>query len=68
VPELGDGARAVCLMTVILAGSLSTYCRPSASAIAAVEADPSLAELHLDMGATLESAVATLITGTLARA
>jgi AcrR family transcriptional regulator len=67
VPELGDGARAVCLLTVILAGALSTYCQPSASAIAAIEADPSLAELHLDLGATLGNAVATLIAGTLAR-
>jgi AcrR family transcriptional regulator len=67
LPELGDGARAVCLMTVILAGALSTYCQPSASAIAAVEADPTLAELHLDLAATLESAIATQIAGTLAR-
>lgn len=68
VPELGDSARAVCLMTVILAGSLSTYCQPSASAVAAIAVDPSLAELHLEFGATLENALATLITGALARA
>lgn len=67
VPELGDGARTVAIMTLILAGALSTYCRPSASALAAYEADPSLVELRLDLRATLEQAVATLIAGTLAR-
>jgi AcrR family transcriptional regulator len=67
VPELGDGARSVCLMIVILAGALSSYCQPSASAIAAVEFDPTLVEFHLDLATTLESAIATQISGTLAR-
>jgi len=67
VPELGDGARTVCMMTVILAGALSTYCQPSASAIAAVEVDPTLAEFHMDLATALESAIALLITGALAR-
>jgi AcrR family transcriptional regulator len=67
VPELGDGARSVCMMTVILAGALSSYCQPSASAIAAVEVDPTLVEFHLDLATTLENAIATLIAGTLAR-
>ncbi|RSM37752.1 TetR family transcriptional regulator [Amycolatopsis balhimycina DSM 5908] len=68
VPELGDGAaRNVTMMTLILAGTLSTYCRPSPSALAAYEADPAVAALRLDMRATLEDAVATLIAGTLAR-
>jgi AcrR family transcriptional regulator len=70
VPELGDAARSICLITIILAGALSTYCRPSASTLAAYEADPTLAELNLamDLATTLESALATLITGALARA
>lgn len=68
VPELGDDARKVCMMTVIMAGALSTYCQPSASAIAAIEADPTLVEFHLDLATTLENAIATLIAGTLARA
>lgn len=67
VPELGDGARTVCMMTVIMAGALSSYCQPSASAVAAVEADPTLVEFHLDLAASLESAIVTLIEGTLAR-
>jgi AcrR family transcriptional regulator len=67
VPELGEGARTVAMMTLILAGSLSTYCRPSASVLAAYEADPAVEVLRLDLRATLEHAAATLITGTLAR-
>jgi AcrR family transcriptional regulator len=69
LPELGDdGTRVVCMMTVILAGALSTYCRPSASALAAYAADPTLAELRIDLGRDLEIGVATVIAGTLARA
>lgn len=67
VPELGDGARAVCMTTLVLAGALSTYCRPSASTLAAYEVEPSLSELQLDLRSHLESAVATLIAGTLVR-
>jgi hypothetical protein len=67
VPELGDGARPVSMTTLILAGALSSYCRPSASALAAYEADPTVLELRLDLRTALESAVATLIAGTLAR-
>lgn len=54
-------------MALILAGTLSSYCRPSASVLAAYEADPAVVELRLDLRATLESAIATLIAGTLAR-
>ncbi|WP_405959615.1 TetR/AcrR family transcriptional regulator [Streptomyces sp. NBC_00024] len=68
VPEVGDGAWTVALMTVILAGTLSPYCRPSASVLAAYEADPTVTELRLDLRATLENTVATLIAGTVARA
>lgn len=68
VPELGEGARAVSMTTLVLAGALSSYCRPSASALAAYEADPAVRELRLDLHASLEDAVATLIAGTLARA
>lgn len=67
VPELGEGAGRVAMMTLILAGALSSYCRPSASALAAYEADPSVAVLRLDLRGTLEDVVATLINGTLAQ-
>jgi AcrR family transcriptional regulator len=68
VPELGDGARRVAMTTLILAGALSSYCRPSASALAAYEADPAVLILRLDLRETLEAATATLIAGTVARA
>ncbi|WP_454853994.1 TetR family transcriptional regulator [Promicromonospora soli] len=67
VPELGDGARTVCMTTLILAGAMSTYCRPSASVLEAYEVDPALAQLAPDLRSGLETAVATLITGTLVR-
>ncbi|WP_405817511.1 TetR/AcrR family transcriptional regulator [Streptomyces sp. NBC_01390] len=67
VPELGDGARTVTMMTMILAGTLSAHCRHSATALAAYEIDPTVAELCLDLRTTLESALAALIRGTLAR-
>ncbi|MGI5196399.1 TetR family transcriptional regulator [Streptomyces sp. CA-288835] len=68
VPELGDDALTVAMMAMILAGALSAYCRPSASAAAAYEADPAVSVLRLDLRTTLEQATATLIAGTLARA
>src|SRR6266704_2940552 len=40
VPELGDGARPVSMTTLILAGALSSYCRPSASVLAATRPTP----------------------------
>jgi AcrR family transcriptional regulator len=67
VPELDDGARMVAVMTLILAGALSTYCQPSASALAAYEADPTVYELQLHLRESLEYNIATLIAGTLAR-
>ncbi|MEU5262196.1 TetR family transcriptional regulator [Amycolatopsis sp. NPDC021455] len=67
LPELGDGARSLAMLTLILAGTLSAYCRPSPSALAAYEADPAVAALRLDLRTTLENAVATLIAGTMAR-
>jgi AcrR family transcriptional regulator len=67
VPELGDGASTVCMMTLTLAGALSTYRRPSASTLAAYEVDPALAQLAPDLVSSLESAVAMLIRGALVR-
>jgi AcrR family transcriptional regulator len=68
VPELGEDAWTVCLMAMVIAGALWTHARPSASALAAYEAEPALADLRLDLPTALESTLATLITGTLARA
>ena len=67
VPEVGDEARPVCLLGMILAGGLWTHARPSASALAAYEADPAVAELRLDMATSLEHGLATLIAGAVAR-
>ena len=67
VPELGDSVRNVCLMSVIIAGALWAHGRPSASTLAAYEADPTLTELRLDLPAALHATLTTLIAGTLAR-
>jgi AcrR family transcriptional regulator len=67
VPELGEGAWRVCLMGMILAGALWPHARPSASTLAAYEADPTLADLRLDLSTAVEDTLATLIAGTLAR-
>jgi AcrR family transcriptional regulator len=69
LPELGrDGAWKACAMAVVFIGALWSYTQHPASVLAAYEADPSLAVLRLDFTPALEEALATLITGTLARA
>ena len=69
LPELGgDGAWKACAMATVFTGALWSYTQYPASVLAAYEADPSLAVLRLDFAAALEEALATLLTGTLARA
>ena len=69
LPELGgDGAWKACAMATVFTGALWSYTQYPASVLAAYEADPSLAMLRLDFAAALEEALATLLTGTLARA
>jgi hypothetical protein len=53
---------------MVFVGALWSYTQHPASVLAAYEADPSLAVLRLDFATALEEALATLITGTLARA
>jgi AcrR family transcriptional regulator len=67
VPELGDGAQHVCLLTMIMAGALPAYCAPPASLVAAYEADPTLAEFHLDLRDSLRLTITTGIMGALPR-
>jgi len=67
VPELGEGAWTFCAMSAVMAAALSAHFRPSPSVLAALEADPTLAALRLDGPAALESVLATLVAGTLAR-
>jgi AcrR family transcriptional regulator len=69
LPELGgDGAWRACAMALVFIGALWSYTQPSASVLAAYEADPSLALLRMDFPVALEEALAILIAGTLARA
>jgi AcrR family transcriptional regulator len=69
LPELGDeGAWNACAMALVFTGALWSYTQHPASVLAAYEADPSLAVLRLDFTSALEEALATLLTGTLARA
>jgi AcrR family transcriptional regulator len=69
LPELGgDGAWKACAMAMVFIGALWSYTQHPASVLAAYEADPSLAVLRLDFTPALEEALATLLTGTLARA
>ena len=67
VPEVGEEARSVCLLAMILTGGLWTHCRPAPSALAAYEADPALVALHLDLAPALEHALVLLIAGAMAR-
>jgi AcrR family transcriptional regulator len=69
LPELGDdGAWKACAMAVVFTGALWSYTQHPASVLAAYAADPSLAVLRLEFTPALEEALATLLTGTLARA
>ncbi|WP_405652811.1 TetR family transcriptional regulator [Streptomyces sp. NBC_00019] len=68
LPELGERADGLCAQAVMVTGAVWTHARPSASMLAAYEADPSLAALRMDFTTTLEEMLATLIAGTLARA
>ncbi len=67
VPEVGDEAVPVCVMAMILTGGLWTHSRPSPSALAAFEADPALAVLHLDLAPALQNGLSLLIAGAVAR-
>lgn len=68
LPELGEGAWTVCTMSAVLAAALSAHSRPSPGMLAAYRDDPALAALRLDRSGTLETALATLVAGALARA
>jgi hypothetical protein len=68
VPELGPAAESVCVMAAVLAGALWSHSQCSESVRQAYAVDPSLAAFRVDLPAALESTLATLITGTLARA
>jgi AcrR family transcriptional regulator len=67
LPELGDGAKTICLLVMIMAGALSGYCPPPPSMLAVYAAEPALAELDIDLREALKVAVATGILGALPR-
>lgn len=67
VPEIGDNAPNLSLLTMIMAGALSAYCPPPPSVLAAYEADPALAEFHIDLHDSLRLAITMAITGALPR-
>ena len=68
VPELDEAsAQRFAATTVLVAGSLWAYSRPSAAMLAAYEADPALAAMRLDFGDAVRDLLATLIAGLLAR-
>ncbi|MDF0529814.1 TetR family transcriptional regulator [Tsukamurella sp. 8F] len=68
VPELGAAAPSVCLTALTLAGAFYLQAEQAAACTAAYEEDPSLEVLRVELVPALESAVATLIAGAVARA
>lgn len=67
LPELGDNAKNVCLLALIMAGALSGYCPPPASVLAVYAAEPALAELNVDLRESLRLVITTAIMGALPR-
>jgi AcrR family transcriptional regulator len=67
VPELGDGARTFCLMSLVSAGALSAYIPPPASVLAAYADEPALAVLHVDLQDALHLALRSTLLGVLPR-
>jgi AcrR family transcriptional regulator len=66
IPELGEGSWSVCLTAPVTAGALWPYAHPSATALAAQQADPALADLTPDFAAMMETVLARTVLGALA--
>jgi hypothetical protein len=67
LPELGDQAWQVCAQLGFAMSAIWVHSRPSAGVLAAAEVDPSLVKFRIDFERALETMLATLISGTLAR-
>ncbi|SHS80844.1 TetR family transcriptional regulator [Mycobacteroides abscessus subsp. massiliense] len=67
IPELGDDSQSVSLSTVVTSAALWMYAQPSASAIAAAEAEPALADISLNFDTDLETMLSRLIIGALVK-
>lgn len=68
LPELGDQARSVSAQLGFAMSAIWTHSRPSPGVLAAAEIDPTLAKQRIDFERSLELMLATVISGTLARA
>ncbi|WP_040799252.1 TetR/AcrR family transcriptional regulator [Nocardia higoensis] len=68
LPELGDGARQFCLMSLVSAGALSTYVPPPPSLLAAYAEEPALGVLHIELRDALRDAFTASLVGLLPRA
>ena len=66
-PELGDGAEAFCLMSLVTAGAVSSYVPPPPVLVAAYADEPELGVLHLDLRTALETAFTASLVGVLPR-
>ncbi|MFD6565766.1 TetR/AcrR family transcriptional regulator [Micromonospora profundi] len=67
LPELGGDATLFSLQTMVMAGALSAYSTPPPSLLAAYEAAPDLAPLHLSMKDHLRQALTAILLGVLPR-
>ncbi|GAA1072112.1 TetR family transcriptional regulator [Tsukamurella spumae] len=67
VPELGDGATAVCVFLVTLSGAVYTQAEQSRVCGSAYLVDPELAVFRVELVPALQAAVATVLAGALAR-
>jgi AcrR family transcriptional regulator len=67
LPEIGDNAQMFCLMSLVVAGGLSTYVPPPPSLLAAYAEEPDLSAAHLEMGEALQFAFTSALVGVLPR-
>lgn len=67
LPETGDAAEELGRHIILVTGAIATHARPSASVIAAYEADPAIGAMRIDFTDYLRTTLATLAAGTLAR-
>ena len=67
LPEVGDGAQAFCMMTLISAGALAAYDPPPPSLLAVYADEPDLAVLQLDLRDALRTSCNAALMGVLPR-